>query len=254
MIKHSKHIIILIFLLTSFNIVSALDQNRHAKENHTSKYNNIDFSEGDNVYTLTLKNSNKKIAKGAVKKDFYIAKSEKEKDEIYLRVAELLPAGTVFRVSSAHDDDNDDLEISLDTLEPLDKDEILKLPGVVKFEYRYKNIDFIDIIYSKPDPVTESLPTGWTKTKGYNEILKKFDTQTLVKVSVVFSNPDNDRLYWMQKPFYPVIQKLLHEEIGAFYGLGYSDDNLAWWTQDISVEQTILLYEDERVINLIPRN
>ena len=183
-------------------------------------------------------------------------KTTEYKNEMYLKIAAELPAGTVFRIDSASSGIRiGDLEVELAFKDEISEQDLLSLNGVIEVKEYYflsapREIEPIPI----PKELISSLPDGWNKETGYQKIISLFDAgEDLVLVSAVFSNPNNEQKYWIHTPFTPVIQTLKYGEKGKTYGMSYDKNGLAWWTQEISVDQIHELYESDIVINLVPR-
>lgn len=259
---------LLVLVLTFCSSVVAKSQQSHETEHKPTQefvepyYKGIESFEANGKYELILKNSEKKVeeAKEKLRKlkeqhgaDTTQDKSESEKNNIYFKLAKMLPAGTVFRIFRAHDNFDGNVTVIVETKYELSKDSVLPNPEIISFG----NVPAAlraNPVYVKPDISTFDLPGGWDKEKGYQEIIQLLTPGVeTAKVSVVFNNPGNSKKYWERKPYGSTIRKLFENKKGKAYGFGYSEDELIWWTQGIDLEQAIELYENELVINLIPR-
>lgn len=258
--------LILIAYLFSNSVFSAeleTEFSAHAHEKHVQEfYKGAEPFDHAGAYVIVIESDeeDKVAAKKAVQDLFnqfknktYRSKTKAQKNEIYFKLEKLLPAGTVFRIISAKDVETGDTEIEIETKKPLDKASVLSQSSIISLEdspvYGY-----ISPVKRPPDTSTISLPDGWTKESGFSYAQGILDSGIeATKVSVVFANPGNETKYWEDKSFAAVIKGLMQEVRGHIYGLGYSDDELAWWTQDLTSDQLLFVYQNELVINLVPR-
>jgi len=214
-------------------------------------------------YELTLKQERNDALKAKTKLtvlkeqhgvDTVRSKSDSVKNDIYFRLANILPAGTIFRIVGAHDNNDGNVRVAIETKDIL---EITSISGaeILSIEEATVDLSAPKIVQKQPDAATLSLPTGeWNKEAGFQALSDALASgDEVVKASIVFRNTGNQKIYWENKPFASVIKALLQDNRGHLYGLGYSDDELAWWTQDITSSQLLNLYQNDLVINLIPR-
>ena len=224
-------------------------------ENRYAPYNGLRDFDAKQILTITLRISEKKSQNNIDENQFVKQrKGSKEKNEAYYKLAELLPAGTVFRIQSVVDTWDGDLEAAVAFEETLNTQKLLKNTGIVninKFVYGHilePERILIPIEYKK-------IPDGWNRDRGYSELIKLFNSGAeLVTVSVVFQNPNN------RKPMLPyrfnreTLDKLQYMQKGTDYGINYDNQNRVWSTQELDRHQADFVYGQEQVINLIPRD
>jgi len=264
---HNKSIFklfLITLLLSTINLSFAEnEEHSHEDENIPKYYLGEEAFETVGTYELVLKKSaaEAEIARldvQALRKQFSNitnrSKSTEQKNDIYFELTRLLPAGTVFRITSAHDIDDGNTEVTIETNSYLDKEQVLLEDQIMSFTDG-PVWGYVNPIYPEPDESTKSLPDNWNKETGYQEIIKTLASGAeVVKVSVVFNNPSNNTIKAYEKPYYKIITSLRNNKKGYSYGLGHNQNQLAWWTQDIYLEQAIELYENEQVVNLVPRD
>lgn len=252
-VSFSKQSLGILFFALSF---CALAQQHSYPKGHDTPTQNlhkgIEPFKAKHGYVLTMMSLESTPSKHLKNRPFVVF-SNNELDELYLKLAADLPAGTLFRIRKAHEDKNGNIEVKIRTKEPLIKSEILAIHGVVGFKNELEGVFFNVPGQVKPDPATKHLPADTDKEESFQAIFERFNLgERLVKVSVVFDNADNNRKYWQKKPFYEVISHLKKTASGREYGLGYSE-GIAWWTQDLSLDQVNYLSQHELVINVILR-
>jgi len=232
------------------------------EENIPEYYKGIEVFEAEGKYRVILKRSGEAAALAkkelaVLHKQFtdstYRLKPKSDLNDLYLKLAEILPAGTVFRVKSANDVEDGHVELRIETKEPLNKKQLEAKAEIQTVSDEPIRLSF-DPVYTEPDSSTLSLPDNYTKDTGYSEIVNRLSAGAgVVKTSVVFSNPGNVRTNLMSQPYYQTVMALSKNRKGELFGIGFNDNELTWWTQYLTLEQAQALYENPLVINLVPR-
>ena len=248
----SKLTSVILILYFSVNVSTGQDaHSRNEKISQPNYHKGIEPFKTMDSYTLVLKAND--VSKQSHRKSgaAYISKSSSQKDDLYFQLASIFPAGTVFRIESAFDNDNGNVEITINSKELMTKP---KSDDILSFKNKDDGLAFVRPVAIEADSATKTIPNGWDKERGFAEILSQLGSgRETVKVSIVFDNPDNKQVYWKTKPFYSVIEHLKRYQVGDAFGLGFSENKKAWWTQEIDLVQANYLNENTKVVNLIPR-
>ena len=236
-------------------------QHSHSTHPKTEKvdtyYEDGELFEAKRTFLLTFKTQAQEKKEPSVdsQNSHRIEKSVEEKDALYLKLAEMMPAGIRFRINSASDIAERNSEVILDFQEDMDTEALSALEGVTSVREIFKGGTFGPGEKQRIPGHLKSLPEGWNKETGYRKIGDLFDDgENLVLVSVVFYNPENDRTFWPFTSHAPFIQPLVDNQKGLSLGMSYDDQERAWWTQEMSINQINTLFENKKVINLIPRH
>ncbi len=257
------------YLILASLAVSIMDavggEHDHDEIDRNALHNGIAPFEASMTYDLILTNSDfdRDAAKAKHKElskqygvDTVRSKSASEKDDIYIRIAEVLPAGTIFRVVTAYNNGDGNIDVSIETKEPLPSTKMALPSGIESIHEAGYVAHEPEVIYRKPGKSSESLPNGWTKDKGFQQIsdeLSSLEEDAILKVSIVFDNSDKITP-WTNAPYTKIIDDLMSSRRGEFYGLSDTSADLVWWTQDITLAQAESLFNSPKVINLVPRN
>ena len=91
------------------------------------------------------------------------------------------------------------------------------------------------------------------KESGYQQIIEYLQKgHKIAKVSVVFNKQPMESKSHYSQPYGEIINNLIDDVRGAVYGYNFSDEkSIAWWTQELELDQVHELYKNDLVINLI---
>jgi len=169
-----------------------------------------------------------------------MSKTGSEKNNIYFVLADMLPAGALFRIDAAHNTPGGNLEVIIESREPIDIRSLETNPAVISAGAVDKDVHVIKFVSAKDDSIKVlNIPSAWSKEKGYRKIIRELKSgKSVVKISIVFRNlPDRSSGYFSQ-PYRQVVLGLMYDLRGKGYGYAVNKEkNQAWWTQEIDFEQ-----------------
>ena len=256
--------IIINWIFLSIALVTAPYVWAHSENELTERtiYKGIEPFDAKEFYTITLKSDQgredmKRRKAYAQENGLSVAskaKSNDVKNEAYLQIAKMLSAGSVFRIERAYDAENGDLEVVVASKELLDVDSIKNNSQVSAIKLRDENVHSIKTVTTPDTSIKDiNIPENWNKEIGFTEVFRFFgEGAELVKASIVFNKTEVGPGGYYTQPYREIIMNLIGDLRGQGFGYGEDEERkIAWWTQEIDLEQAQELYEKELVVNII---